>query len=294
MDSSLAAYELLLGVPGGLAEADVEVELDPMHDRQPGPPEHERLIEATWAARFSRNPALFNGSKFRFAGVAHAASGLVTLKLGITDYRDFLGTNCADQWSQLLTSGAHCLASPLGNAAIVETADNQVLLLRRSGAVGEVSHVTVLPGGHPEPAEIGLTCLEDWRAGRVHAAAWSKRARRELWDSVLREVIEETGVPRDALCEPLCLGLSRRIVNHRPVATFVVQCSLPAAHVVELYRSGMVQDRDESTGIFTLPREDFVRQALAEANPLGMVGCQIGGVMVYREHLRLRDASCGG
>lgn len=41
-------------------------------------------------------------------------------------------------------------SSPLGNGAIVETSDKQILLLQRSYNVGEFPGYFVFPGGHSE------------------------------------------------------------------------------------------------------------------------------------------------
>lgn len=41
-------------------------------------------------------------------------------------------------------------SSPLGNGAIVETADKKIIILRRSNNVGEFPGHYVFPGGHPE------------------------------------------------------------------------------------------------------------------------------------------------
>lgn len=41
-------------------------------------------------------------------------------------------------------------SSPLGNGAVVETADKKVIVLQRSNNVGEFPGYFVFPGGHPE------------------------------------------------------------------------------------------------------------------------------------------------
>jgi len=44
--------------------------------------------------RVAANPTLWNGSKFRIASVTELVSD-VTFNLGVTSYRDFIGTNWA-------------------------------------------------------------------------------------------------------------------------------------------------------------------------------------------------------
>jgi len=291
---SFGAFELVLVLSAGVSEHEMRVECKHEHDRQPASADDDGLIEGVWADRISRNPQLFNGTKFRFASVDAVNGGIdgVTLRLGVTDYKSFLGTNCAERWQQLLaTSEAH-LASPLGNAAIVETTDAHVVLIRRSGSVGECPHSIAMPGGHAEPEAVMVRSLEEWETFRsndssasdILSADWERSVRREIWDGMVREVVEETGVPRECLRPPLCIGFSRRVLNHRPDIIFFIQCSLPASAVVQCYATEAGVDRDETSELFTMERDAFVQQVLDEET-LHMPGCHRGGVMLYREYL---------
>lgn len=296
-DVDVADFELLLVAPQGLREHDLLVECDTAHDRRPLSAADEQAIEQTWERRLSANPALFNGTKFRFARVAGLeparASDRARLCLGVTDYKSFLGTNCSPDWRRLLAASpadAWHLASPLGNAAVVETSDHCVVLLRRSGNVGEVPHSVVMPGGHPEPEMVEVASLAQWKEHGAEAASsadWHERVRRELWDAVLREVVEETGVPRASLQPPLCIGVGRRALHHRPVMHFVVRCELPSAQVRRLYATGGAVHRFESEEILFLEQEELVREALG-GGALPMPGCHRGGVELYRLHLEAR------
>lgn len=308
------AYDVIASFPDGLPEDALQVECGPEHDRKPAAESDESLLEATWRARVAANPALFNGTKFRFAGVrARTEAGVgPTLLLGLTDYRSFLGTNCAPHWERLLAASAGHLASPLGNAAVVETADRRVVLLRRGAGVGEAPNSVVMPGGHPEPEMLGVRSLGDWgqhepaafavRLAATEGAAadsappaplsWPAAVRRELWEGMAREIEEETGVPRAALGPLRCIGFCRRVLNHRPDIIFHVRCALTASEVAAHYAGS--QDgsahRDESTALFTLERHELVRRAL-DANDLPMPGCHRGGVHLYREHLAAASSS---
>ena len=155
-DIGMHAFDILLDCSTGLAESDVRVHHSDAHDRQVLPA-HEPSITSTWQARLDGNPKLFNGTKFRFhqadadadadanadagganadaitganaAGGAAARAG-ATLLLGNTDYRSFCGTNLCAAWRELERSPTRALANPLGNAMVVETADQQVPALR--------------------------------------------------------------------------------------------------------------------------------------------------------------------
>lgn len=83
---------------------------------------------------------------------------LLTLRLGLTCYKDYLGTNWSCRVAELRQLGEAefedplaLLAQPLGVGAILCTGDDQVVLIRRSQRVAEAGGLLDIPGGHPEP-----------------------------------------------------------------------------------------------------------------------------------------------
>lgn len=83
---------------------------------------------------------------------------LLTLRLGLTCYRDYLGTNWSCRVAELRQRGEAefndplaLLAQPLGVGGILCTHDGQVVLIRRSQRVAEAGGLLDIPGGHPEP-----------------------------------------------------------------------------------------------------------------------------------------------
>ena len=48
------------------------------------------------------------------------------------------------------------MADPLGVGALVLTEDNYFVAFQRSDVVGEFSGYVDIPGGHPEPSEVGI------------------------------------------------------------------------------------------------------------------------------------------
>lgn len=83
---------------------------------------------------------------------------LLVLRLGLTCYKDYLGTNWSCQVAELRRRGEEefddplaLLAQPLGVGAVLCTADGQVVLIRRSQKVAEAGGLLDIPGGHPEP-----------------------------------------------------------------------------------------------------------------------------------------------
>ncbi|OVA18244.1 NUDIX hydrolase domain [Macleaya cordata] len=204
-------YKLLVKCPSGLSPGQVSVDFSPSYDRIPHPDLNlENSIPEIWDRRLQSNPSLFNGTKFRYGGhVLHNMGDSnqeshVCLHLGLTDYRTFVGTNLSTLWEKfLVTSEDDSLkcqhtSSPLGNGAVVETADKKILVLRRSNNVGEFPGYFVFPGGHPEPGELGISAhqYDQEMSGSGHI---NRKVSQEMFDSIIREVVEEIGVPASSL-----------------------------------------------------------------------------------------------
>ena len=103
-------YELLLG-PSDCCEAVVVDYDQEKHARRP----HalDDLIDETWARALDAKPNLFDGAKFRLAS-ASSSSGTATLRIGLTGYREYVGTNRAPHWERLAGDGGAHLSNALG------------------------------------------------------------------------------------------------------------------------------------------------------------------------------------
>ncbi|XP_059626678.1 nudix hydrolase 9 isoform X2 [Cornus florida] len=203
----------------------------------------------------------------------------VCLHLGLTDYRTFMGTNLNPLWEEFLVSSADdCIrcehtSSPLGNAAVVETSDKKIVVLQRSNNVGEFPGHFVFPGGHPEPEEVGIvTHLYD--KDLQNSELVNRKVSQEMFHSIVREVVEEIGVPAVSLCKPVFIGISRRVLNVRPAVFFFIKCSLQSKEIQQLYSSA--QDGYESTQLFTVSMNDL------ENMTSKMPGCHQGGFALYK------------
>lgn len=165
-------------------------------------------------------------------------------------------------------------ADPLGNGAIVETKDRQILILQRSMDVGEFPGYIVFPGGHSEPEELGI---KSHSVGETPTTATQLNCRiaEEMFDGIIREIVEETGVPSTTLSDPVFIGVSRRKVNVRPTAFFYAKCSLTAAEVMDVYRHA--EHSFESTVLLSSSPD-----ALLEAAGTKMPGCHHGGAVLYQ------------
>lgn len=95
------------------------------------------------------------------ARLEEANGVILRLQLGLTCYKDFLGTNWSHEAGNLQQRGQlevgdpqALLAQPLGVGAILVTTDGQVVMLKRSQRVAEAAGLLDIPGGHPEPKVI--------------------------------------------------------------------------------------------------------------------------------------------
>ncbi|XP_041653676.1 uridine diphosphate glucose pyrophosphatase NUDT22 isoform X2 [Cheilinus undulatus] len=288
----------------GLLKSQVHVELSDRYNRQTDPT-LERQIEEVWTERVSKEPWLFNGSKFRLhsfclaspSSVPHppctdspaipesdgssdqegksqnsrqrakedvrsrdslseaaesnldkrneitpaaivstqstADSGpLLTLRLGLTCYKDYLGTNWSCRQAELRQLGEAefsdplaLLAQPLGVGGVLCTGDGQVVLIRRSQRVAEAGGLLDIPGGHPEPKvvceRLGLALQEEQISVNMMQPSTVVS---ELFSSVCAEIRDEVNVPLSVLGEPVLMGVA---LNHisagRPSAEFYVR-----------------------------------------------------------------------
>ncbi|XP_072407163.1 uridine diphosphate glucose pyrophosphatase NUDT22 isoform X2 [Chiloscyllium punctatum] len=211
---------------GGLTQEQVQVEISAEYNRQVLH-SHEQKIAAIWQQRKQEKPWLFNGAKFRIHSAQLEGGELLLLRLGLTCYKDYLGTNWAPEARLLQERGVAdfgdsqaYLAEPLGVGAMLHTADDCFVFLRRSERVAEAAAQVDIPGGHAEP---------------------------------------KVNVPLESLSRPLLLGIAR---NHRsagrPSAEFYVRCKLTSEEVRQRYLIGGVEAH-ESTSISFVKREDVLK-----------------------------------
>lgn len=255
---------LLLQCPrGGLPKEQVQAELSPAHDRRPLPG-GDKAIAAVWESRLQAQPWLFDAPKFRLHSATLVSTGLpgpqLLLRLGLTSYRDFLGTNWASSAAWLRQQGAAdwgdkqaYLADPLGVGAVLATTDDFLVFLRRSRQVAEAPGLVDVPGGHPEPQAL---CPGD---SPLHKDLPGELVVHELFSSVLQEICDEVNLPLLTLSQPLLLGIARNETSAgRASAEFYVQCSLTSEQVRKYYRSGG-PEAHESTAIIFMETQSISR-----------------------------------
>ncbi|CAM9420606.1 unnamed protein product [Ectocarpus sp. 13 AM-2016] len=220
------------------------------------------------------------------------------LRLGLTDYRTFRGTNWSPSAARLAADSARdhpwleaaYLSQKLGVGAVVETKDGFLLSLCRSNGVAEGQGMMGAPGGHPEPEKLGLTpeVLQSLSTKAVSSRRKvGLQAADELFDSAVQEVVDETNVPREALGEPLLSGLVRQGNSFgAPTAAFIIPCSLTRGEAAELYAKG-AKEAFESTGLRTVPGSEIVAEGVRgwfSKRGLGATPSFQGALELWRGH----------
>lgn len=242
-----------------VSRENLEVSLSDDYNRKKLPPEFESNIEETWREKANKNATLYNGTKFRLDSITgDEHSKKVVFNLGITCYKDFIGTNwspnaklyCSFGSSEHGNSQAY-LSDALGVGALLETKDNFVVLLKRSLSCGEAPGLWDIPGGHPEPKVlVGKKSVEEIDLSQMSPQAVVN----EIFNSTLMEIMDEVNIPRMALSDPVLLGVARNTTSAgRPSSEYYVRCNLTAEEIRALYNQGTQVEADESDGIMFLP-----------------------------------------
>lgn len=159
---------------------------------------------------------------------------LLTLSLGLTCYKDYLGTNWSCKVAELRQRGEAefgdplaLLAQPLGVGAVLCTADGKVVLIRRSQKVAEAGGLLDIPGGHPEPKVVCERLGEAVNEEQISVVMMQQRPDAvvsELFSSVCAEIRDEVNIHLSSLGKPVLMGVA---LNHtsagRPSAEFFVR-----------------------------------------------------------------------
>jgi ADP-ribose pyrophosphatase YjhB (NUDIX family) len=198
--------------------------------------ELQTAIESAWE-RLDPNPH-FNGRIIRLDNWSLSSEELV-LYLSPTDYQSLLYSNAhveeiVDQW------GEEALAQALGISAVVVSADDRVVLMRRSDKVGEYPGCFDVFGGHidlPEPAE-----------------------KPDPFVSMAKELDEELALAAGTYSLH-CFGLLKARKTRKPELLFIAQCAEESEGLLQA--AARARDRFEYTGLLSIVAEaDAIREFL--------------------------------
>jgi len=224
--------------------------------------EVENLIEQTWADRVrgdgKQGRRLFNGQLCRLIQCKPEQRKL-TLTLGAVSYKEFLGTNVAAPHIRYL-HGPEVLADALGVSAAIVTRDGFLVLARRSDTVAHYARRI-----HP----IG---------GVVERADGSSPP--DLFQAILKEVREETGLPPERISHVVGLGLVRDKRTVQPEFIFDVEVDLDVQGLCRASGAGgdpgehgeILSVRDDSSAVVT-----FIEQYGSELTPVAVAALMLHG-----------------
>ncbi|XP_067373793.1 uridine diphosphate glucose pyrophosphatase NUDT22 isoform X1 [Channa argus] len=236
---------------------------------------------------------LHDAAQNRTSSIHETEKGwLLTLRLGLTCYKDYLGTNWSCRVEELRQRGQAefsdalaLLSQPLGVGAVLCTNDGQVVLIRRSQKVAEAGGLLDIPGGHPEPKvvceRLGKAVSED-QISMILLQQSPQLVVSELFLSVCAEIRDEVNIPLSSLGKPVLMGIA---LNHtsagRPSAEFYVRCSLTSDEVRTLYWKGGAE-ANESTNIIFVSKQELLQ--LDKSSPLWLELCPSakGAVLLYQ------------
>lgn len=262
--------------PQGLPRGAVRIETGAHFARKPHPT--DAAIADVWAARLAASARLFDAPKYRLASFV-VAGGECVLQIGLTGYREYIGTHLSPEFARLVADGegangdgsAH-LSCALGVETVLLTADHHVVLLRRSREVATSAGEYNGPSGHPEPdhAVGGLSASPDAIGD-------------QLWAAVLAETSEETNVPAESLEEPVLIGA---MVDERrkPDLLFCTRTRLSSDEVLAAYREGAPEAWESSGMIAVPPATPTSRAARAGGWDCGALGVQLTAVTQAAMH----------
>lgn len=211
----------------------------------------ERLVQEERRQTLAGH-TIYAGRKFRLAKANLRGDGRLEIHLGPTDYLDYLVTNHNHKLNAELTSRGIAehgsedayLSNALGNLAIVSTLDGKVVLLIRSGNVATFQGYLDLPGGHPEPDRVSVEPLS------------SHKLALELFEAMIREVIDETNIQRQDIIDIGLLGLIRSLEDGRkPEMIFHVPTNLPSRELMKRYGLGGKEKLESNALVILDPAE---------------------------------------
>lgn len=264
-------------------------------------PSIEQQKTLNWEDLKRQTPRLFNASKFRFQGLSedHPSSQL-QMNWGLTDYASYLGTCCSSLAPQLLEDGEMLhndrfvfLSRKVGVAAVLETRDGHVALVKRSKSVGLYQDLYDTPGGHPEPSNIQLTedvlpTLED-AANELKRTQLEDAAKQEFFQSIVNEVYEEVNLAPQRQQPPMLMGVVLQTDACTPSFSFHIKTECSAEELRELYHAGP-SDKFESVKLELLSIESLLDEGSTALDELKLTPSAQGTLGLWKQHtLRVRQ-----
>ena len=123
----------------GLLEEEVELDWSPERFSMLETKESRGMIESRWAEAVRENSRLYNASKFRLAG-ERMEDGKLRLRVGLTDYKDHVGTNLSPRAGEYVMEGCEkygYMSQCVGVGCWVLTTDSRLVMVENAAWKGE-------------------------------------------------------------------------------------------------------------------------------------------------------------
>lgn len=244
---------------GNFEKEDIIVETIP--DKIFYPSELKEHIEKKWneeKAKNSKKP-FFAGPLCRLINIKLQNNKSLKLVLGDTDYKEYVGTRAP---RILIEYGPRYVANPLAICSVVVTADQKILIARRSRKVELRPRYFHVPAGHIDPQK-HTNCR-----GVPHPFA-----------ALIGELNEETGIIKTHIKGALCLGLVYDRVFSHPELVFKTDIILTSSELGHLNPSDKEMGRLKFIENNSKRLLNFITQHYREITPTGKAN-----LILYGQH----------
>jgi hypothetical protein len=210
---------------------------------------------------------IFNGALCRLENFGER-NGALHLSFSRTCYRDLLFSNA--HTNELVNAlGETGPVRALGISAIIETADGNLPLIRRSMHVGEGPGALDVIGGHVHPDD-------HWHNGAP-----------DVFLAIKDEIRTELGISMDSLDDPICCGLTEDRRHRKPELNFFAPLPLTMQEVRQLARQA--PEASEYTELLAIKTETAILQRFIAEHEASLTSSALGCLHLY---VRMKAFSC--
>ncbi len=204
-----------------------------------------KLINLSWQeARLDPALNIFNGPVVSLLSILLTRNHLTDrenffLKVQMTDYKSFYGTNVRNS----LTLPKTELANALAVCAVVETKDGTIFTGKRNQNLAETSGYWHVPGGTFDRIANPLQIMKT-------------------------ELFEELNIAESDISQALCLGFAENLIMKKPEFLCYFHLNQTEAQLIE--KMVLAPDKDEHTEIAFVPLEELAD--FVEIHPFAPIG----------------------
>lgn len=189
-----------------------DIVLKQIEGKREFPASIREMIEKEWAIVSKNNPHIYDGECYSLIDAKTLNKQLICI-VQECSYKDFIGTNIKNIES---IKDMSLLANALAACVIIKTADDCIVVGKRSGLLAENKSEWHIIGGTLE----------------------SKNNMPESpFELIHKEINEELGMPEKYIINLRCIGMGRAFHNNKP--EFLMACDTPLSNtqVAKLYQN---------------------------------------------------------